>query len=246
MLLQQHLLVPVAGGATTDAAGNTDMQVLCSRDAEGNRIAYVFTSQEAMDRWRPSKGEGPRRQLRQQSFWATGLRVFEVLAGVGAHEVRVDAGGEDSYTLSEEEVMSLAQAHIPRPGRPETFDLPGVGEVTIRPPQHPYPPDIHSRIAGLVAAEPLVAFAYLPEMEYPHSPGKPAEVLILVPTAAATEGPGRIGRAMQEIIPEGRLFDIMTIPPDHELLGLAMRTGCILAVNDATLHGQCLADLGLR
>ncbi len=50
-----------------------------------------------------------------------------------------------------------------------------------------------------------------------------------------------IGDSTQSLLPIGESMDIMTLPPEHELLSLVMRSGAVLVVNDESYHQRMLA-----
>jgi hypothetical protein len=259
-LLRQRLLVPTLNRPAPDEGGGAEMEIICSRNPAGERIAWVFTSSGNLERWRSN----------QAYFRAQGVRIFEALVAIGVVQAQVNPGSEGAFSLSADELECLATGRIPRtppetvlpnfpnlseaPKAPagqavQTFSLPGAGQVKIGPPAA-LPGALLRRIAAVVAAEPLVAFACLSRMEYSRGPVRTADALVLTPTPAGTAKPAemeasavRIGRAMEEWMPEGRAFDVMTLPADHELLGRLLRCVRLLAVNDARMHGECLGRL---
>lgn len=235
-LKEGSLLVPVQDEAPGDQQEASHTEILCVYDDHGHYAAAGFTSEPAVTRWQ---------ECGLRCIRGHGRQLFERLAQMPIDRLYLNWGSWPQIALNRGEIEALAQGRVPRFGKSETFELPDTTSVRVSIPYRPMHPEVRDTIKQIVASEPEVAFAYLPQVEHPRSVGGQSETLVLVPIANVDVEDwevvmDRIGRQIEEVIPEGRPFDIMTLPSEHELVDLVIQTGCVLVVNDQPAHERCL------
>lgn len=239
LLLGGQLIVPVDRPVQEAATGQTPVKVLCAMDHEGYLSTGLFTSEKALSKW----------SVRPCNFiQATGLQVFRMLTDMPVQRAYVNWAAEHFVVLGRWEIQALSRGEA-MIGPTETFDLPNLEEVNVSRPKVTVPPELTGSLRRLIEADPRIAFAYLPQIRYGRGqPREGALVLVLVPRKGlpepvVEEATNSIGDQAQDLLPMGETMDIMTLPPEHELLSLVMRTGAILVVNDINYHERILATL---
>ena len=119
-----------------------------------------------------------------------------------------------------------------------------IEEVSIGVPSDPPTEKFTEDIAAIIRDIEEIAFAFLPEMYIPGQMTEPSLVLLIVTDAEDSMLHDIIGRlfdGMSGVVPEDSYLDVLPIKPDSdsELLRAAIKTGCLIEINDQTMFKRC-------
>ena len=238
-LLDAPLCVPVKDGVSPGGEGESLVEIVCKDDKEGYPSAYVFTNEAALLRHIP---EG------HKYIEAPGSTVFSLLAGAGVaslERVYVNPDSDDWAMLGRAEFEALARGRVPA-GSVERLHLALGSDMKITRPAIPLHPEVGDFVKEILAKEPAIAFAYMPDVCHAHSVDGPKKTLVVVmqDPRRTHEVSERVLLQLKAILSPGQYLDVLPLSSDDARLAHVFRTGSCLQVNDKELHERCLGRFG--
>jgi len=229
--LKGGIVIPVGSDTSTRTDGGWEVDVICVTDSEGHPAAAIFTSEEALLRWRP---DGPKYMV------LPGREAFEFLSELALDRVYVNPGSPTWGMLMRPEFEALSRAELPRIGVTEKIDVKSNLRIGAPSPLHL---EVSEAVTRIVEGEQRIAFAYLVSAEYQEQAHTSSSMLICVVRESSASSQGAvdwIGEELQAVIAEGRFIDILTVPSNHGLLGRVLGTGLCVGINDEDTYQRCL------
>ena len=243
-LISKDMFVPIDGEPQVQNVPDkvlATVKVLCAYDHQGYLSVGLFASEKSLLGWIPRGCRFVR---------ASGGDICKMLVGMPVQRAYLEWDSDMAVMISREEIEILASGTLGQPS--EVFGPPTIDEIKFSSPQPPLSQELKEDLRTLVNSDPRIAFAYMPQVEYLQNRGgtqsmipQPIITVVLVPQPGLPEHDieeaiNNIGLNAQQLIPQDKPMDVITLPPNHEMLSLVMKTGSVLAINNEQYHHSIL------